>query len=53
MVQAKGEYPYYIHRFFKEHNIRINKMPEDDEILKKGKVDFISISYYMSYVARI
>lgn len=50
-VQAKGEYPYYIHRFFKEHNITINKMPEDDEILRKGKVDFISISYYMSYVA--
>ncbi len=50
-VQAKGEYPYYIHRFFKEHDIKINMEPGDLDILKKGKVDFISISYYMSYVA--
>lgn len=50
-VQAKGEYPYYIHRFFKDHDIKINMEPGDLDILKKGKVDFISISYYMSYVA--
>lgn len=51
-VQAKGEYPYYIHRFFKEHDIEIKMEPEDAEVLKAGKVDFISISYYMSYVAQ-
>ncbi len=51
-VQSNGEYPYYIQRFFKEHNIEIHAEPEDAEILKKGAVDFISISYYMSYVAQ-
>lgn len=51
-VQAQGKYPWYINRFFKEHNIKIHKEPEDDEILKEGAVDFISISYYMSYVAK-
>lgn len=51
-VQSNGEYPYYIHRFFKEHNIKIHMEPGDLEILKEGAVDFISISYYMTYVAR-
>jgi 6-phospho-beta-glucosidase len=49
-VQSNGEYPYYIKRFFKEHNITIHEEPGDAEILKKGAVDYISISYYMSYV---
>ena len=51
-VQSNGEYPYYIWRFFKEHNIHINMEEGDLETLKKGAVDFISISYYMSYVAK-
>jgi 6-phospho-beta-glucosidase len=51
-VQSNGEYPYYMKRFFKEHNITINEQPGDAEILKEGAVDYISISYYMSYVAQ-
>lgn len=51
-VQSKGEYPYYIHRFFKENDVKIEMAPGDEEILKEGCVDFISISYYMTYVAR-
>ena len=51
-VQAKGEYPYYMRRFFDENDIHI-KMEEDDlQIIKEGIVDFITISYYMTYIMR-
>jgi 6-phospho-beta-glucosidase len=51
-VQILGEYPYYMGRYFKENNIHIDIQPGDLEILKNGCVDFISFSYYMSYIAR-
>ena len=37
-------------RLFKEKNIHIHMEKEDEEILRHT-VDFISISYYMSYCA--
>lgn len=46
-VHARGEYPRYMRRFFKENNISIKMEPEDEEILK-NTVDFISFSYYVS-----
>ncbi|MDY2997826.1 MAG: 6-phospho-beta-glucosidase [Faecalimonas sp.] len=49
-VHVRGRYPGYMKRFFKEHDIHIRMEPEDEEILK-NTVDFISISYYMSYCA--
>ncbi len=51
-VQAKGEYPYYMDRFFKENNIHIEMEPGDKEVLKSGIVDFVTISYYMTYIMR-
>ena len=51
-VQAKGAYPYYMDRFFKENNITIDFAPGDKEALAAGTVDFITISYYMTYVMR-
>lgn len=47
-VQVKGEYPYYIHKFLKDHNINIIKEINDDQLLKLGVVDYYSFSYYMS-----
>ena len=47
-VQVKGAYPYYTDRIFREYNIRLEKAPEDDRILKEGTVDFFTFSYYMS-----
>ena len=47
-VQAKGEYPYFTNRFFKEMGIEIQMGADDTRILKEGKVDFYSFSYYMS-----
>lgn len=49
-VQANGEYPSYIHRFFKEHNCHIKMEDGDLEILKNNTVDYISFSYYRSSI---
>lgn len=51
-VQANGEYPYYMKRFFKENHINVEFAPGDKEALLEGTVDFITISYYMTYVMR-
>ncbi|UXU83921.1 glycoside hydrolase family 1 protein [Mammaliicoccus sciuri] len=49
-VHARGYYPSYMNRYFKENNIQIEITEEDKEILK-NTVDFISFSYYMSNCA--
>lgn len=48
-----GSYPSYMNRYFKEHQITIQKEPEDDGILKAGCVDFYTFSYYMTNCATI
>ncbi|WP_088816088.1 MULTISPECIES: glycoside hydrolase family 1 protein [Listeria] len=52
-VHARGTYPTFMNRFFKENNILIKKEVGDDEILKEHTVDFISFSYYMSLSATV
>lgn len=47
-VHAKGEYPFFMKRYFEENDIHIEKEVGDDEILQAHTVDFISFSYYMS-----
>lgn len=47
-VQARGKYPGYIKRQFKEQNINVVMENEDEDILKKYTVDFIGFSYYAS-----
>ncbi len=49
-VHARGKYPPYMKRYFKEQNIHICFADGDEKILK-NTVDFISFSYYMSYCA--
>jgi len=46
-VHARGTYPGYMKRFFRENGIEI-KFAEGDEELLKNTVDFISFSYYSS-----
>lgn len=46
-VHARGKYPSYAKRLFKENGIEIKFEDGDEEILK-NTVDFISFSYYMS-----
>lgn len=47
-VQVRGEYPYYIHSFFRKNNIIIQMEASDETVLRNGCVDFYSFSYYMS-----
>ncbi|MBO0476667.1 glycoside hydrolase family 1 protein [Vagococcus sp. DIV0080] len=49
-VQARGEYPSYMARYFADNNIHVAMEEGDEEILKAGKVDYVAISYYMSHV---
>lgn len=49
-VHVRGEYPGYLLRYFREHNIHLDITAEDKEILK-NTVDFISFSYYVSVCA--
>ncbi|WP_061911051.1 glycoside hydrolase family 1 protein [Streptococcus cristatus] len=49
-IHARGKYPAYIQRFFKENGIKIDFAPGDKELLAENTVDFISFSYYMSIV---
>jgi Beta-glucosidase/6-phospho-beta-glucosidase/beta-galactosidase len=52
-VQVRGYYPSYSKKFFEDKNVVIEKAVGDDELLKEGKVDFLSFSYYMSSVVGI
>ena len=47
-VHVRGAYPGFARRYFAEHDMNIEMLPEDAEILKNGTVDFVSISYYSS-----
>jgi len=49
-VQVRGEYPEYMNRYFVENGVELQLAPDDEAILKAGKVDYLSFSYYMSTV---
>jgi 6-phospho-beta-glucosidase len=46
-VHARGIYPGYMLRFFRERGIDLDITDEDKELLTHT-VDFVSFSYYMS-----
>lgn len=49
-VQARGEYPSYMKRYFRDNGIKLD-ISEQDKIDLNHTVDFISFSYYMSCCA--
>ena len=49
-VMARGYYPKWILSYYRRNKIKINWYPGYEEILKDGKVDFISLSYYLSSI---
>ena len=49
-VMAKGYYPKWILSYYKKNGIDIKWYEGYEEILANGKVDFISLSYYLSSV---
>lgn len=50
-VQARGSYPSYAKRVFKDNNIELKIADGDLEVLHEHPVDFIAFSYYSSRVA--
>ena len=50
-VQARGEYPTYMVKYFADNDIKLDIEEQDEQILKEGIVDYVAISYYMSHVA--
>lgn len=47
-VQVRGAYPYFAKRYWEEKGIDIKMEPDDEKILREGKVDFFTFSYYMT-----
>lgn len=47
-VQVRGEYPYYMQRYFREHGITLDITDEELAALKEGTVDYYTFSYYSS-----
>lgn len=47
-VQVFGEYPKFFAHYIVEKKLKLRIDQEDDEILKKNTVDFVSFSYYSS-----
>lgn len=47
-VQIRGEYPYYMNRFFEDNEIHVKWEIGDEQTLKEGCVDYYSFSYYMT-----
>ncbi len=50
-VMCRGYYPSYKLKEFERKGIVLPKQEGDDELLMKGKVDFLSYSYYFTLVA--
>lgn len=51
-VQVRGAYPSFMERYFAEQGIRVDREGSDAEILRRGTVDFVAFSYYMSHIAQ-
>lgn len=49
-VMAKGYYPKWMLSYYRKNNIEIKWYEDYEKILSEGKVDFISLSYYLSSV---
>lgn len=47
-VQVRGSYPSYQLKAFEKEGILLDITKEDEQALKEGTVDFISLSYYCS-----
>ena len=47
-VMLRGAYPSFSERLFKALGVKIKKEPGDEDILMRGRADFLSFSYYAS-----
>ena len=49
-IMCRGKYPKTLLNYFRQNEVDIQMVNDYEKILQEGVVDFISISYYMSYV---
>lgn len=47
-VHVRGEYPYFAESYFEKRGVKLAVTEEEKRILRRGKVDFYSFSYYMT-----
>lgn len=47
-MQCRGAYPYYAQSFWEKNGIHLEITDEDRETLRRGTVDFFSLSYYQT-----
>ncbi|WP_270620616.1 glycoside hydrolase family 1 protein [[Clostridium] innocuum] len=47
-VQARGYYPSYAKKIWKEKGVTLTISEDDKDALKQGKIDFFAFSYYMT-----
>lgn len=47
-VQVRGAYPSWAARLWREKGVHVEQEPGDAELLREGKVDFYTFSYYKS-----
>lgn len=47
-VMCRGQYPSYMNQIFAKENFTLQVEEHDYDVLAKGKVDYISFSYYIS-----
>ncbi|MCC3237158.1 family 1 glycosylhydrolase, partial [Pediococcus acidilactici] len=51
-VQANGEYPAWLLKYWQRRGISVEISDEDRKILAQGTVDYIGFSYYMSFTTK-
>lgn len=51
-VHARGHYPSYLESYIKLNHIHLDRTAADYAILMDGCVDYIGISYYMSFATK-
>ncbi len=51
-VHVRGGYPQYMLNYFSRKGFQLDITPEDNRILQQGCVDYIGLSYYMSFVTQ-
>ncbi len=50
-VLVRGEYPFFAKRIWEQYDISLDITAADKKVLKEGKVDFFTCSYYMSHIS--
>lgn len=51
-VQCRGSYPSYINTYIERKGYSIDRTKEDEKIIGEGIVDYIGLSYYMSFTVK-